>query len=241
MFYSKSMDIGATVIIQMKKIAILGEFDPARETQIATNKSLEHSARLLGITVKSEWISSTDISDNLFHRCNAILIAPGSEYKSQKNILWAIHVARKHQIPCLGTCGGFQHIILEYARNELGFADAQSEEYSPESEHLFIARLSCSLRGREMQLSFVSGSMVEKLYGMSQAIERYYCSLGVNPAFLDSLRSGPLKIVGKDSEGEVRVVELPNHPFFLGTLYVPQAQSRADKPHPLVTGFLQAL
>jgi CTP synthase (UTP-ammonia lyase) len=73
------------------------------------------------------------------------------------------------------------------------------------------------------------------------AREQYYCNFGVNPDAVPLLRAGPLKITGSDDEGEVRVVELPSHPFFIGTLFVPQLKSRAGRPHPLVAAFVRAL
>ena len=212
-----------------------------RETQLATAQAIIHSARSLGIDVDSEWVSTTDIKRDLFNHYQGIWIAPGCKYRSQENLFWAIRVARENGVPCIGNCGGFQHIILEYARHELGFDSAQSEEYDPNSPHIFISALSCSLRGRAMKLEFVPGSLVERLYGESQAIERYYCSLGVNHAHADHLRSGRMKITGKDPEGDIRVIEWPEHPFFLGTLYVPQIRSTPELPHPLVSGFLKAL
>jgi CTP synthase (UTP-ammonia lyase) len=225
----------------MKTIALLGEFDPARETQIATMRAIEHSADLLGLAVESKWVSTTDITDDLFRHHDAIWIAPGSNYQDQEKLFRAIRFARERAIPCLGTCGGFQHMILEYARHELGFTDAQSEEYDPQGSTLFISQLACSLRGREMKLEFMPGTLVERLYGGLSAVERYYCGLGINPAFTDNLRSGKMKITGKDPEGDIRVIEWPDHPFFLGTLFVPQAGSSPGRPHPVVSGFLRAI
>jgi CTP synthase (UTP-ammonia lyase) len=225
----------------MKRIALIGEFDPTRENQIATARAIEHSARSLGLAVESAWVSTADITADLFRRYQAIWVAPGPKFKDQAKLLWAIHFAREKGVPCFGTCGGFQHIILEYARHELGFPDAQSAEYDAESAHIFISEFACSSRGHEMKLKLMRGSLVARLYGNLEAIERYYCSFGVNPAFVGSLRSGKMKITGEDPEGEIRVVEWPDHPFFLGVLYIPQARSLPDQPHPLVSGFLKAL
>ncbi len=225
----------------MKKIALLGEFDPTRETQIATVQAIEHSAMSLGVAIEAEWVSTADISPDLFRRYQAIWVAPGSQYTDQQKLFRAIRFAREREVPCLGTCGGFQQIILEYARHELGFPDAQSEEYDPTGAHIFISQLACSLRGREMKLKFTHDSLVARLYGKSAAVELYYCNFGVNPFFIANLRSGKMKITGEDAEGEIRVVEWPDHPFFLATLYVPQARSLPDQPHPLVSGFLRAI
>ena len=99
----------------------------------------------------------------------------------------------------------------------------------------------CSLVGREMSLTFAPGSQVAGIYGSLSATEEYYCNFGVNPGKVELLKSGPLRITGSDAEGEVRVIELPGHPFFLGTLFVPQARSAPAQPHPLVSAFLRAV
>src|SRR5438105_3785558 len=136
-------------------------------------------------------------------------IGPGSPYESMEGALSAIRMAREQGIPLLRTCGGFQHIILEYARNVLGFKDADHEESSPEASRLFVSRLACSLVGRTMTITLEPSSMLHRLYGRSQVQEQYLCNFGVNPAFTDILRSSALRIVGSDPEGEVRAVELP--------------------------------
>lgn len=181
-------------------------------------------------TLRSTWVC---ISDGLW-------MAPGSPYRSVAGALTAIRFAREGTIPLLATCGGFQHVILEYARNVLGFDDAQHAEYDPYASRLFISELSCSLVGRIMRLTLKTGSQVAALYGSTTASEQYYCNFGVNPAHVSALAAGPLAIVGADAEGEVRVVEWPGHPFFIGTLFVPQLSSVRSKPHPLVNGFLRA-
>jgi CTP synthase (UTP-ammonia lyase) len=113
-------------------------------------------------------------------------------------------------------------------------------EYDPSKPQLIISRLDCSLRGREMTLSFLPGSRVAHCHGVAEARERYYCNFGINPEYAAALKSGGFRVVGSDQEGGIRVMELENHPFFIGTLYVPQARPSAAAPHPLVTGFLAA-
>jgi len=132
-------------------------------------------------------------------------------------------------------------MVLEYARNVLHYHDAQHAEYDPYASTLFISSLTCSLAGREMELTFESGSRVAEIYGSTSAREEYYCNFGVDPGRVGLLASSGLRISGSDSEGEVRVVELPNHPFYLGTLFVPQTKSTERRPHPLVTAFVQAV
>jgi CTP synthase (UTP-ammonia lyase) len=222
-------------------LAIIGEFDPRFAPHVATNDAISHSLTSLGVPLKYEWVSSADATDSLIGRFQGLWIAPGSPYKDFLRTLNAIRFARENGVPCLGTCGGFQHMIIEYARNVLGFRDAQHAEYDPYASELFVSRLACSLVGQEMELQFVPDSLVANCYGSVRAAEKYYCNFGVSPDRVTLLEAGPLRIVGSDSQGEVRVTELPDHPFFVGTLYVPQARSALGAPHPLVTRFLQTV
>jgi CTP synthase (UTP-ammonia lyase) len=224
----------------MPRIAVIGDYDPASPTHSATDAALQHSGQQLGSQLEHTWLSTQILSDRLFDQFAAVLVAPGSPYRDMARTLAAIRFAREHGVPCLGTCGGFQHMIIEYARNVLGRRDAQHGEYDPHASELFITPLSCSLRGRSMTLQLTAGSQVAALYGSTSATEQYYCNFGVNPEHVALLKSGPLRITGSDSEGELRVIELPGHPFFIGTLFVPQAGSRPGHPHPLVTAFLRA-
>jgi CTP synthase (UTP-ammonia lyase) len=224
-----------------KSIALLGEFTPKFQPHISTGAAIEHSRAALDFPVEGVWVSTENIDESLFQGFSGIWVAPGSPYKNMDKTLWAIKYAREHLVPCFGTCGGFQHLIIEYARNVLGFEDAQHAEYDPYASNLFISQLACSLAGREMSLTFTPGSLVADIYGSLSATEEYYCNFGVNPDRIGLLKSGSMKITGSDSEGEIRVIELPGHPFFIGTLFVPQTRSTPETPHPLVTAFLRAI
>jgi len=221
-----------------KSIALLGEYTPTFPPHASTNAAIEHANAALGLGIGHDWISTADIDSSLFERYAGIWIAPGSPYKNMDNTLQAIHHAREHNIPCFGTCGGFQHMIIEYARNVLGFKDAQHAEYDPYASHLFISELTCSLAGREMQLNFKPDSRVANIYGALSATEQYYCNFGINPDIIETLKQGPMLITAADAEGDIRVIEWPKHRFFIGTLFVPQARSTPEQPHPLVAAFL---
>jgi CTP synthase (UTP-ammonia lyase) len=196
------------------------------------------------LPVKHEWIGTEELAQTervTRLAAQGIWIAPASPYRSMEGALAAIRHARGGGIPLLGTCGGFQHIILEYARNVLGFQDAQHEETSPRAAQLFISRLACSLVGRSLLISLVPGSLVARAYGRTSVQERYHCNFGVNPDYVGVLSSSKLRIVGSDQEGLVRAVELAKHPFFVGTLFLPQLSSTQSAPHPLVSAFVRAV
>ncbi len=224
----------------MNRVGIIGEFDPTFRPHAATNDALAHSVAAEGLSISAEWLSAAAVDVAALVRYSAIWVAPGSPYKSLDGALRAIRHARENGTPCLGTCGGFQHMVLEYARTVLRFTDAHHAEYDPYASNLFVSALACSLAGRALPLTFAPGSQVAGIYQAGGAVEEYYCNFGVHPDKVALLKSGPLNVSGWDAEGEIRVIELPDHPFFIGTLYVPQARSTAEQPHPLVTRFLRA-
>jgi CTP synthase (UTP-ammonia lyase) len=225
-------------------IAIIGDFKPENSSHRATNEALCHCAAARGLPIESRWVATTSIASTTAREDLAAFsgfwIAPASPYASMEGALSAIRFAREEGIPLLGTCGGFQHIILEYARNVLGFTDAEHEESAPGAARLFISRLACSLAGRSLTIRLEPASLVARLYGRPTTHEQYYCNFGVNPAYVDALRSGALRIVGSDDEGTVRAVELSGHPFYVGTLFLPQHSSTPASPHPVISGFIEA-
>ena len=228
----------------MTTIAIVGDYRAGNKSHVATNDAVGHCSASLGLAVEHRWIGTDELARpegmERLAEFSGFWIAPGSPYKSMSGALAAIRLAREQRIPLLGTCGGFQHIILEYARNVLGFSDAEHEETDPQASRLFISRLACSLVRRTMNSCLEPDSLVARSYGRTKIQEQYHCNFGVNPDYEDVLRASALRVVGADDEGVMRVVELPDHPFFVGTLFVPQLTSAQSSPHPLVSGFLKA-
>ncbi len=156
----------------IKSIALLGEYTPTYPPHISTDAAIRHAKNLLDVELTADWIATENIDQKLFDHYSGIWVAPGSPYKNMEKTLWAIRHARENNIPCFGTCGGFQHMVIEYARNVLGFKDAQHAEYDPYASSLFISQLACSLAGREMQLNFMPGSQVAVIYGSLSAKEQ---------------------------------------------------------------------
>src|SRR5262249_33830729 len=145
----------------------------------------------LGLAVEFRWIDTAELAQpnglKQLSEYTGFWIGPGSPYKNMDGALSAIRLARERGIPLLGTCGGFQHIILEYARHVLNFADAEHEESAPQASRLFISRLGCSLVGRTMSLTLTSGSMLARIYGQTNVQEQFLCNFGVNPEYVETL------------------------------------------------------
>ncbi len=223
-------------------VAVIGDFDESYPPHIATNAAIGHCARALGLDVTVTWPGTQSLAADLapVAAANALWCAPGSPYRNIAGALAALRFGREHAVPTLGTCGGCQHIILEFARNVLGFKDAQHAEYDPYASELFISELTCSLVGQTMPVNLIDDSIARRCYRRPRVDESYYCNFGLNPAYRTILEAGGLRVTGVDDAGEARVFELSRHPFYVATLFVPQERSTAEAPHPLVTALLAA-
>ncbi|MEV4892473.1 hypothetical protein AB0K48_24145 [Nonomuraea sp. NPDC055795] len=224
------------------RVAVIGDRDPAFPPHQATDDALGHAAAYLGVGVDVRWLGTRPLESDLAEvkAADVLWCAPGSPYRSLRGALEALRYGRRNHVPTLGTCGGCQHMIIEYARHELGYEDAQHAEYDPYASALFISSLACSLVGKTMPVTLSPGSRVAGCYGRTEAEEQYYCDFGLDPARQRTLHDGGFSVTGVDADGEARVLELPGHPYYVATLFVPQARSRPDAPHPLVVGLLRA-
>lgn len=125
-------------------------------------------------------------------------------------------------------------------RNVIGVRDADFEETAPASPTLLITQLVCSLSGKEQDVFISPNTLVFSTYGKGFATEQFNCNYGLNEAYQSDIIRDKLRIVGKDADGNSRIVELESHFFFIATLFLPQLSSKAGAPHPLITGFLKA-
>jgi CTP synthase (UTP-ammonia lyase) len=223
----------------MTSIAIIADYNPESETHLATDSALQHAAKYNQMQIGVTWIPTREAHSPVLRNFHGVIIGTGV-FENRSNLLNSIRYTRENDIPTLATCGGFQHMMLEYARNAIGVSDAEHAEFDPTAVNKVIVPLACSLRGRTMELTLTPNSQVNSLYQTTQTREQYYCSFGVRPNFVETIADSPLRIVGSDAEGVLRITELPSHPFFIGTLFVPQIRSTDGAPHPLIAGLLCA-
>jgi len=225
------------------RLAIVGEHDPSFPPHRAVGANVAQAAAALGAEVDARWVSTEAFEEGGAASPDAydgFWISPGSPYRSLDGALRAIRHARERGVPLLGTCGGFQHVVVEFARSVMGLADAQHAEIDPEASCLLVTPLACSPAGQAMPVVLNASSRVAGWYGTTRIVEQYYCNYGVNPAYEAELHAAGLRIVGRDPAGEPRVVDLFGHPFFVGVLYVPQPSPEPGRAHPLIAAFLDA-
>lgn len=223
----------------IKRIAVLGDFNPDYHTHHALNETLRDTVHSLKSALAFDWIA-TDKFDftTAFESYSGVLIAPGSPYRDMENVLNTIAYTRKHNIPTFGNCGGFQHMIIELARNVCGIRNADHEETNPEAEELLISKLACSLVGMEENLTIPDkNTLLYKILQTDKLIGRYHCSYGINADYIDILKSKGLIFTAFSDDGSVRAFELKDHPFFLGTLFQPALTSGVNQPDPLFIEF----
>lgn len=217
------------------RIGIIGDYNPSHPLHPATTEAIKHTLARHRVEPAVEWLATDAPHD--YSRYHAFWCSPGSPYSSLNGALEAIRWARERRVPFIGTCAGFQHAVLELALNVLGIADAMHAEYDPDARVPFIRPLSCSLAGKILPIRLKAGSLAASLYEGDSATESYYCCFGLNPGYYSQVEAAGMVISGRDDDGEARIVELADHPFFLATLFVPQAKSAPEHPHPLIAAF----
>lgn len=224
------------------RIAVIGDHQPGNPTHDAIPDAVGH-VDAGGRTTSVEWIA-TDAALVLppatLDGYDGFWIAPGSPYRSMDGALRVIRHARDCDRPLLGTCAGFQHLVLELACDVLGIADAAHAEYDPDAPNLFVDLLACSLVGETMTVTVHPGTVAASLYPTPSALERYYCRFGLDPARVGELEAAGMVVSGVDQDGEPRIVEVAGARFCLATLFVPQTSSSPSAPHPIVAGFVAA-
>jgi CTP synthase (UTP-ammonia lyase) len=224
--------------MKTSKIGIIGDFNPRNPTHIFTNDGIQHAAETLGTPIEAVWLPTDETAE--YSKFQGLFGSPGSPYKSFDGALSGIRFARENKVPFLGTCGGSQHLMIEYARNVMKLLDAAHAESDPYASCLFVTPLSCSLVGKTMEVTIKFPSRAGDVFQTGRSMEAYYCNFGLNPEYKERLEHAGLTISGTDENGEARIVELTSHPFFIGTLFVPQARSKLGSPHPLMLAFCRA-
>jgi CTP synthase (UTP-ammonia lyase) len=231
-------------------VAVIGDRVDGFEPHDTIATSLQHAASALGVPPPDvRWFATDALASDAagtLAGAAAIWCAPGAPYRSIAGALAGIRVAREQRAPFLGTCAGFQHGVIEFARNVLGRRNAAHAEYAGADlgegadGELFIDELLCSLVGQTMRVEIVD-DVLRDIYGDAHPTERYYCRFGLGARWRGVLHEAGLRVAGVDeSDGGARILRLDDHPFYVLALFVPQTSSTPERPHPLVARYLEA-
>jgi CTP synthase (UTP-ammonia lyase) len=223
----------------MPTIALVGDRSPSVRAHARIPQLIDALRRRDGVVLDPYWVPSTEAHENL-DAFDGIWVVPGSPYESPEGAIQAARTAREHNIPFLGTCGGFQHALLMLARDLAGI-DAAHAEYGESEGELVIVPLECSLVGHEGAIAYEPGTLMQEIMGADRSVERYHCSYGLDPQYLQRLTDAGVLFSAHDEAGDVRALELPGHPFFLGTLFQPELAGDGTRAHPVIRAFARQL
>jgi CTP synthase (UTP-ammonia lyase) len=222
------------------QIGLVGDFSEKIHTLVALNTAIEHCKPALHFQLETTWIPTDTITADFLaqHTFNGFYIAPGSPYKNDNGVYELIRWSRENNFPVLGTCGGFQYMLIEYAKNVLGFTQAGHQESEPHVEQLVISKLACSLKGQQEEVLITDKqSWLYETLRKDKITGHFYCSYGVNPVYQNVLNQYPMVFTAFGPSDEPRAFELKAHHFYNGTLFQPPLDSTLEKPNPLLISF----
>ncbi|KAF5370385.1 hypothetical protein D9758_006902 [Tetrapyrgos nigripes] len=264
----KDMTSGSERVFDTVNIVLVGKYTDMKDSYMSVTKSLEHSAFRVHRKLILQWVESSDLEPETQEAAPAryhdawravvgaggILVPGGFGNRGTEGMLLAIKYARDQKIPFLGICLGFQLAVIEWCRNVLNISTATSAEFDPETKTpavIFMPEISKTHMGGTMRLGlrptvFEPGtetwSKARKLYGGAGIIwERHRHRYEVNPEWVGQITKSGLDFVGKDEKGErMQIMELKNHPFFMGLQAHPEFCTRPLNPSPPFLGFVAA-
>jgi CTP synthase len=235
-------------------IGLVGKYVTLPDAYKSIAEAFIHAGAQNDCKVNIQWISSEDIhKDSVAYtisNLDGVLVAPGFGERGLEGKIEAIRYVREHKIPFLGICLGMQCAVVEFARHVLNLADASTTELNPKTRHPVIDMMEeqkkITVKGGTMRLgSYVckikKGSKAFHVYGDAVINERHRHRYEFNNKYLEQMEEAGLKAVGINPDtGLVEIVELKDHPWFIGVQYHPELKSTVLNPHPLFVRFVEA-
>jgi len=235
-------------------IALVGKYTELHDAYLSVAESLFHAGTACGAQVDIRWVDSQhltaeNIADALAG-CKGILVPGGFGDRGIEGMILAAQYARENRIPYLGICLGMQIAVIEFARHVAGWSDAHSAEFDSATAHpvidLMPDQVGVTAKGGTMRLGkypclLTAGTRAQAAYGQSEIWERHRHRYECSNVFRPALEEAGLCIAGTSPDGRlVEMVELPEHPWYVGCQFHPEFKSRPDRPHPLFRGFVTA-
>lgn len=237
-------------------IALVGKYTQLHDAYLSVVESLRHAGTANDVIVDIDWVDSETLTaENTAARLknsNGILVPGGFGDRGIEGMICAAQYARENHVPYLGICLGMQMAVIEFARNVLGFRDANSSEFSQTTEHpvidLMPDQIHVTDKGGTMRLGqypccLTKHTHSSQLYGVSEILERHRHRYEFHNDYRQLVQEHGMIIAGQSPDGRlVEIIELPEqqHPWFVGAQFHPEFKSRPDRPHPLFYGFVKA-
>nr|WP_325182978.1 CTP synthase [uncultured Oscillibacter sp.] len=250
-----------TAMVQREKnaarrveIALVGKYVQLHDAYLSVVESLNHAGTANDVVVDIRWMNSETLTEKNIQEelggCAGIIVPGGFGDRGIEGMIQAVRYARENKIPYFGVCLGMQMAVIEFARNVLGYADAHSSEFSETTQHPVIAlmpdQVNITDKGGTMRLGrypceLKEGTESRRLYGAAEISERHRHRFEFNNDYRAEMEAHGMVLAGLSPSGHlVEIVELPDHPWFVGVQFHPEFKSRPDRPHPLFYGFVKA-
>ncbi len=235
------------------KIAVVGKYIDLQDAYKSIYESLTHAAASEDCRIDLKRVDADSLHVDLESQLKdvaGVLIPGGFGERGVEGKIKAARFARENNIPYLGLCLGMQVATIEFARNVCGLAKANSTEFEPKTPDPVISLLEeqkdVRVKGASMRLGtwptkIAKGTLAEKIYGANEVLERHRHRYEFNMKYRDRMKEKGFEISGTSPDGTLaELIELRDHPYFMGCQYHPEFQSKPNKPHPLFRGFVQA-
>ena len=235
------------------KIAVIGKYFDVRDAYKSIYESLTHAAASEDCGIDLELIDAESLQENIneqLRHVSGVLIPGGFGVRGIEGKIKAAHFAREHKIPYLGLCLGMQVATIEFARNGCGIQEANSTEFDKNTkepvislleEQRGIKNMGASMRLGTWPTKIAKGTLAEKIYGSTEVMERHRHRYEFNMKYRHQMNKKGFFISGTSPDGTLaELIELRDHPYFVGCQYHPEFRSKPNKPHPLFKGFIQA-
>jgi CTP synthase len=237
-------------------IALVGKYD-LEDAYMSVNEALKHAGLAKGVNVNVQWVDSDEMLEGSAdgeHRrrlesADGIVVPGGFGSRGTEGKIRAIQYAREHDVPFLGLCLGFQMAVVEVARNVLGYEDAHSAEMDEETnnpvidilpEQYEVSDMGGTMRLGAHQTDITPGTLAQEVYGGSSCTERHRHRYEVNPDYFEDFAETDLVFSGR-AGNRMEILELADHPYFLGTQFHPEFRSRPDRASPPFVGLIEAV
>src|SRR5256885_5799775 len=243
-------------VISPKKqvtIAVVGKYIDLQDAYKSIYESLTHAAASQDCGINLKLVDAETLQESVDRQLQevaGVLIPGGFGERGVEGKIKAARFARKHKVPYLGLCLGMQVATIEFARNVCGIKNANSTEFdrdvpepviSQREEQRGVCNKGASMRLGTWPTKIASGTLAEKIYGKADVLERHRHRYEFNMKYRDRMTEKGFTISGTSPDGALaELVELRDHPYFVACQYHPEFQSKPNKPHPLLKGFIQA-
>ena len=235
-------------------VALVGKYVQLPDAYLSIAEALKHAGFQYNTDVRIQWICAEQMEkegpEKLLQDADAVLVPGGFGERGIEGKIAAARYARENDLPFMGICMGLQCAVIEFARNVCGYEDANSREFDRGSSHPVIHLMpeqegshdkGGNMRRGKYSCRLTTGSKVQQAYGTDEVVERHRHRYEINNEYREEFEAQGMMVSGVSPDGSlIEIIELSDHPWFVGCQFHPEFKSRPNRPHPLFSGFIQS-